>query len=156
MRRAVPFLLILAALPGCGSRADAPVTVEGAQVVLPVLPDRPGAAYFTVRASSGEQRLVAVTSPQAGRIELHETRTENGVARMAPIADARATAQAPLVFAQGGRHAMLFDIAPAVRAGTSVQLVFRFEPGGEVIVPADVRAFGAEQGGGHDEGHEGR
>ncbi len=49
-------------------------------------------------------------------------------------------------FEPGGRHAMLFDIDPAVRAGDKIPLTFTFEPAPPVTVEAEVRAAGGHAG----------
>lgn len=143
MRSAVPFLAALFALPGCDTAPPEPrVTVENAVVVLPVLPGRPGAAYFVLRTNNDPTRLATITSPHIGRIELHETVNENGIARMRPLANATFDPGHPLSFMTGGRHAMLFDIDAAVRPGGTIPLTFSFDPASPVTVQAEVRAAG--------------
>ena len=63
------------------------VDVEDAMVMLPPVPGRPGVAYFTLRTNNDPTKLVSVASPRVQRIELHETREENGISRMGPITD---------------------------------------------------------------------
>lgn len=141
-----PFLgtALLMALAAC-RQASAPtaVSVEEAWVQLPPVAGRPGTAYFTLRSSGGGARLTGVSSPQVGRIELHETRTEGGIARMAPLAKAPFGKDGTLAFAPGGKHAMLFAIDPAARPGGKITLTFSVEPVGAVSAEVDVRAFGA-------------
>ena len=143
MNRLVPILVLLLACAGCERAPPEPrVTVEGALVTLPVLPGRPGAAYFTLRTSNDPTRLTGVSSPRIGRIELHETASEDGVAAMRPLRDAIVGPAAPLTFAPGARHAMLFDIDPAVRPGGTVPLTFTFDRAPPVTVEAEVRGPG--------------
>ena len=51
-----------------------------------------------------------------------------------------------LAFAPGGRHLMLFDVDPAVRAGGRIELVLNFERGDPVTLVAEVVAPGAHVG----------
>ena len=83
-----------------------------------------------------------------GRIELHETLSENGVSRMVPLEDATFGPGEPLVFEPGGRHAMLFDMDPALAPGSTIPLVFRFDPAPPVTVEAEVHGPG---GVGHED-----
>lgn len=137
----------LAALAACDrAPAEPQVTVEEAVVTLPVLPGRPGAAYFVLRTNNDPTRLARISSPQIGRIDLHETVTENGLSRMVPLRNSTFSPDEPLAFQAGGRHAMLFDIDPSVRVGGTVTLSFAFEPAPPVTVEAAVRGPG---GGGH-------
>jgi copper(I)-binding protein len=125
------------ALVSCGSgESGAPrVTAEHAVVTLPAAAGRPGAAYFQLETNRAA-RLVSVTSPSARRIELHEE-------GMRPAAAFELKPDAPLHFRPGGRHAMLFELDPALRPGGKVTLTFTFEGGpGPVTVEADLRAPG--------------
>jgi periplasmic copper chaperone A len=148
MRPAFPILLlpILAAMPalaGCDRAPPEPrVTVEHAVVTLPALPGRPGAAYFTLRTNNDPTRLIGVGSSRIGRIELHETASAGGVATMRPLEHAVFAPDEPLVFAPGGRHAMLFDIDEALRPGDTIRLTFTFDPAPPVTAEAEVRAPG--------------
>ena len=143
MREAVPVLAALLALAACDGRRPEPrVTVEDAVVTLPVLPGRPGAAYFTLRTNNEPTQLVGIASPRVARIELHETARQAGVVRMRPVRDTNFSPDAPLAFAPGGRHAMLLGIDPALRAGDILPLTFTFDPAPAVTVEAQVRAAG--------------
>ena len=128
----VPFLLPLAS---CGGNARAPqVTVEEAVVTLPAVPGRPGAAYFTLE-SEAPASLVAVASPRAARIELHE-------AGMRPAARFALRSGESLRFEPGGRHAMLFGLDPALRPGERLALTFTFEGAPPATAEAEVRGPG--------------
>ena len=138
----------LLALAACnqGAPPEPAVEVEDAMVMLPVVPGRPGAAYFTLRTNNDPTKIVSVTSPRIERIELHETREENGVSKMQPIADTTFPAGGVMEFKPGGRHAMLFGLDPAVKAGDTVPLTFTFEPAPAVTVEAEVHAAGSHAG----------
>jgi periplasmic copper chaperone A len=142
MRTSVPIMAALLALCACGGPPGEPrATVENAVVTLPAVPGRPGAAYFTIRANR-PARLAAVSSARVGRIELHESMSRGGVSAMAPLRDTSLSPEAPMTFEPGGRHAMLFDIAPSVRVGQHTQLTFTFDGLPPVTVEADVRGPG--------------
>jgi len=143
MRILVPALAIPLALCACQSPPQpAGATVTDAVVRLPPVPGRPGAAYFTIRANR-DTRLIGVASPAVGRIELHESMARGDMMTMRPIADVPVTPDAPVVFAPGGKHAMLYDIAPGVQAGGTVRLTFTFEGLPPVSIDAEVQGFGA-------------
>jgi len=61
---------------------------------------------------------------------------------MVPLHSPSFSPDAPLAFAPGGRHAMLFDIDPTLRGGDTVPLVFTFDPAPPVTVEAEVRSAG--------------
>ena len=138
----------LLALAACnqGPPPAPAVEVDDAMVMLPVVPGRPGAAYFTLRTNNDPTKIVSVTSPRIERIELHETREENGVSKMQPIADTTFPASGVMEFKPAGRHAMLFGLDPAVKAGDKIPLTFTFEPAPAVTVEAGVHAAGSHSG----------
>lgn len=121
---------------------EARVTVDEAVVTLPATPGRPGAAYFTLRTNRDVTRLAGIDSAGISRIELHETVREGGVSRMAPLANPTFSPKAPLVFAPGGRHAMLLGIDPSLRPGDRLALTFRFDLATPVTALAEVRGPG--------------
>lgn len=133
-------------LAACERRPTDGVSAEDARVQLPAIAGRPGAAYFTLQTSR-PVRITSVTSPRIQRIELHETRTENGIARM--LKSDNVTFEHELVFEPGGRHAMLFGVDPALAPGARVPLVFAFDQAPPVTVEAEVVAPGGGGHGGH-------
>ena len=152
MRLFAAALAAASTLAGCGGeKAPEGVEVEEAWVRLPPVPGRPGAAYFTLEAPPGPATLEAVESPQAERIELHETREEGGVSRMKALASLPFPADRRLEFAPGGRHAMLLGLDPALKPGGTIPLTFHFRGAEPVTVEAQVR--GAADGPPEHDGH---
>ncbi len=134
MRGPLPILIACAALASCeapGTRTG--VAVENARITLPAVRGRPGAAYFTLRASA-PVRLLGVSSPRVQRIELHESMADG----MGPLKETAIPAGGSVEFAPGGRHAMLFGVDPALKVGARAPLVFDFEGAPAVTVEAEV------------------
>ena len=141
--RRVAALAALLLAGGCEQAPTEPrVSVDDAVVTLPAVAGRPGAAYFTLRTNTDPTRLVGIDSAGVGRIELHETVSAGGVSRMAPLASSAFSSNAPLVFAPGGRHAMLLDVQRSLRPGDRLGLTFRFDAAPPVTVLAEVRGPG--------------
>lgn len=140
---AFPFAAMLA-LSACGAGTDRPaIEVEEAVVRLPALAGRPAAAYFTLRAYRTDIRLTGVDSDDAGRVELHDSRMENGVMRMVPLTlPVTIPAGGEIAFEPGGQHAMLFDVGPDARPGGRVHLRFHFDGLDPIDVQAETRAAG--------------
>lgn len=124
--------------------ASGQAEVRQAWARLPVLADRPGAAYFTLVGGKEADRLIAISSPRVERIELHEGGSHGGMATMRPIDSVAVGVGEQVAFAPGGRHAMLFGIDPALQAGQRLPLTFRFASGLEVGAEAELRAAGGE------------
>jgi periplasmic copper chaperone A len=126
----------------CQQQQPAETGVESAWVRLPAVAGRPGAAYFTIRGGGKGDTLLQVSTPAALRTELHETLDEGGVKSMRPIRDVAVPAGGTLAFAPGGKHVMLFDIGPNVKAGGTVPLALAFAGGREIEVQAKVVGAG--------------
>lgn len=106
MRRILPALLVF--LAACSGGDAPPVVVANVEVT----PPRPGAGmsagYLDITNNSGEPLVIThVTSPQFGKVELHETTVEDGVARMRPLDSLVVPPGETVVLERGGKHLML-------------------------------------------------
>jgi len=132
---------LLAACPILASCDSAPakpaVTVTEARITLPAVKGRPGAGYFSAKATVLPDAIVAVTAPAPTRIEMHESMDSGGTMSMRAIPSAP-FAKNELAFEPGGMHLMLFDIDPAMQVGDTIPLTFRFTTAPPVTVEAEV------------------
>ena len=129
-----------ASVAGCDRPPpDGTVRVSEAWVRLPAAKSRPGGAYFRMEAGSEGTRLLGVSSPAARWIELHETETKGGIAKMKRRKEIEFPSHGELVFEPGGRHAMLFGLNPKTKAGDRIPLTFSFNVAPPVTVEAEVR-----------------
>jgi copper(I)-binding protein len=136
MRLPVIALLMLAA-GGCGDQPEGPpLVVTDVTVLEPMAGMDMTAGYFVLdNRGSDTIRITAVTSPQFGRIEMHETIVENDIARMRPIGEIVVLPGERVVFEPGGRHLMLFE--PRRPIG---DVTLNFEDGGELLLSVDTVA----------------
>ena len=146
MRLAPLFLLPLIALSTACGQGDPKVNVTDAVVRLPAVPGNPGAAYFTLRTNKTPMRILGVSSPQVGRIELHESEMAGGRMRMGPLEDNSFGAEGVKTFEEGGAHAMLFNINPAVQRGGTVRITFDFDNAPDVTMDVLVESAGGMGG----------
>ena len=127
---------------GCQQKAE-PVTADGAWVRLPAVAGNPGSAYFIIHGGTEPATLLAVSAPFAVRAELHESmKGHAGMMSMAPVKDVAVAPRAIVKFAPGGRHVMLFDIAPTLQPGTRAPLTLSFADGKKLEVQAMVVGAG--------------
>lgn len=136
MRR---FLLTisLALVAACGS--DAPPLVASDVVVKPPVPGMQMAAgYLTLRNNSAEEIVIdRVTSPQFGKVEMHETVIEDGVARMSALGQVVLPAGSAVEFEPGGKHLML------MRPGDNLDSVnLEFHSGDSIVLTVSVSIGG--------------
>lgn len=120
--------------------------VEDSWVRLPAVPGRPGAAYFTLRGGTDPAILIGASSPQAEKVELHESSMEGGVMRMGQLDAVELPAGGVVKFEPGGKHIMLFGIDPSLKPGDRMKIAFRLDPEREIVVESEVRS----PGGGHE------
>jgi copper(I)-binding protein len=97
------------------------------------------ADYMTIENRSREsRRLVSVTSPQFARAEMHETRIEDGMARMRPVEALELPPGERVALAPGGVHLMLFDPVSALAPNTHATLRLTLDNGWLFEVEAEV------------------
>ena len=115
---------------------------------------RVAAGYLSITNSgAAPDRLVAVESPAAARVEIHESSEKDGVATMRPV-EAIAVAPGETVkLAPGGYHLMFMQPKVPFKQGDRVEGTLRFEKAGTVAVVFHVEGIGAQGGG--DSGHGG-
>lgn len=106
----------------------------------PVVPN--GAVYMTIVNDSDEpDRLLGIEGAVARRIELHESRVDNGVMTMRAVSEPlQVPADGTLTLAPGGLHVMLVGLVAPLTPGQSFPLILRFEKAGELPVTVSVRA----------------
>ncbi len=140
-----PFaILTLAAaaltLSACGENLGKgqQLNVVSGHIVMGATPDRPAVGYFRVEGGPVPVELVAVTADLAQRVEMHESVKENGVVTMKPLLRAAVPAKGELVFKQGGKHVMIWNInGAAVRAG-KLPMAFVFTNNGNERILFDM------------------
>ncbi len=157
-------MMLLIAAPILGARAhgqtaavaqnSAPAVSE-AWIKLPAVSGRPAAAYFTVTGSTTPDRLLRVETPLAKRAEIHDSRMSGSAMTMVPVASLDIAPRSSVKLAPGGKHVMLFGLAPSVTDGTAVKLTLVFANAGKVSVNAQARnvTAAAPMMDGHDHGH---
>jgi periplasmic copper chaperone A len=141
MKRLVPIMAALL-LAGCDVSQPIRHTPMTPNIRLAAVPGRPAAGYFELRIEGDRGALVSVTSPQAGRIEMHETMSSGSMSSMRPLQRIAVRDGDNLVFAPGGRHLMIYDVDPAVRPGGELSFTLNFERGPPRTLSATVRAAG--------------
>ena len=102
-------LLIIAAvaLAAC-SAPQAPLVASDVEITRP-MPGRSMSAGFLVlqNNTATDIRITAVTSPQFGAVEIHETTIEDGISRMRELEALVIPANGSVTLERGGKHLML-------------------------------------------------
>lgn len=126
---------LLAAAP-----AWSQVTVDQPWVRGTVAAQKVTGAFMTLTAAKNS-RLVAVSSPVAGTVEVHEMKMVDDVMRMRQIPVLELPAGKPVALTPGGYHLMLFQLKQQLKDGDKVPLVLEIEDAAKVRSSIKVEAL---------------
>lgn len=132
-------LVAAVALFALSAAASAQVRVEDAWVRSTVQDQRTTGAFMTL-TSAADMSLVAVASPVAGIVEIHESSMHGGVMRMRAVTRVPLAANKPVELKPGGYHVMLMALTQAVSVGQTVPLTLTFEDKAGKRTSVDVKA----------------
>jgi periplasmic copper chaperone A len=121
---------------------DIEVTAGFARAMLPGQPT--GGGFVTIlNKGASPDRLVAATSPAAGKVEIHSMEIKDGVMVMRPVEGGlEIPAGGTVAMKPGGLHLMLMQVENPFAVGTPVPLTLEFEVAGKVEIELPVRAPG--------------
>jgi copper(I)-binding protein len=114
-------------------------------------PRRERHAYLTVVSPSAD-RLVAVSSPVAKKVELHTMSMQGDVMKMRPLAAIDIPAGQPVTLSPGRMHIMLLGLIQPLREGQSFPLTLSFDHAGPRQVTVAIEKPGAVGPGGEATG----
>lgn len=99
------------------------------------------AGYVTLHNGGGTaDTLLRIESAVATKVELHESSTVGGVAKMSPVASVEIGPGKKVEFAPGGKHIMFIGLKKALKAGDKVPATFVFQRSGKKPGVLTVRA----------------
>jgi copper(I)-binding protein len=133
-------LLMLCAWPG---RA-ADYTIATLRVTQPWSRPTPpiaavGVVYLSIiNRGARADRLIAQRSPIAGRVEIHENRTVQGMMEMRAVAAVECPPGATVKIEPGGLHIMLVGLIRPLLAGMDFPLELQFAQAGTLTVQVHV------------------
>jgi copper(I)-binding protein len=122
MIRIVVFAMALA-WSGAGS---AQVQVQDAWVRAAVQGQSATGAFMSLTAKEGA-RLIGVSSPVAGVVEIHEMKMDGNVMKMRAVAALDLPPGRRVVLKPAGYHVMMMDLKRPLKVGDRVQLELRLE-----------------------------
>ena len=146
MNRIVRSLLATTALAAVGA-AGGQTTVKDPWVRGTVAQQKASGAFMQI-TSAGGAKLVSVSSPVAGVVEIHEMAMEGTTMRMRAVPSLELPAGKTVELKSGGYHVMLMDLKQQLKAGDTVPLALVVEGRDgkreTIEVKAPVRALGAD------------
>ncbi|PIV32252.1 MAG: hypothetical protein COS34_14060 [Lysobacterales bacterium CG02_land_8_20_14_3_00_62_12] len=130
-------LSLLAASASASAAADWVVTAAWIPLLPP--PARMQAGYATLRNDSASDLvIVAASSAEFASVSLHQSRIEDGVAQMSPLAAVTIPAHGSFRFEPGAAHLMLMGPKRAFASGDQVQIEFELQDGRRLPVAFTV------------------
>jgi uncharacterized protein YcnI/copper(I)-binding protein len=103
--------------------------------VRAMLPGQPvGGGYLTIHnGGTAAERLVTVTSPAAGKVEMHEMKMDNNVMQMREVKGGIAIPPgATVTLAPSGLHLMFKQVKTPFKQGGTVPVTLTFEKAGAI------------------------
>jgi copper(I)-binding protein len=125
---------LLAAAP-----AWSQVTVDQPWVRATVAAQKVTGAFMTLTAAKNS-RLVGVSTPAAGVVEVHEMKMVEDVMRMRQVPALDLPAGKPVALTPGGYHLMLFQLKQQLKDGDKVPLTLEIEDAAKVRSTIKVEA----------------
>lgn len=159
MRTVLASTLAILAVTACSPKPAADYSVAGVEVAQPFSRPAPaggnGAGFFSLtNRNGGPDTLVAVESPVAGKVELHESSVVGGMMQMRELeGGVRLKAGETVEFKPGGKHIMFLGLKQALKPGDRIPATFVLRRAGRVPVELAVQGGAASAGGGDHQGH---
>jgi copper(I)-binding protein len=126
---ASPFALAQSAQTQSAQIQSASISVS-APWIRATVPAQKTAGAFMQLTSARPLRLVGVSTPVAGRVEIHQMEMQGQTMRMHAVDGIDIPANQPVNLASGGYHIMLFDLQRQLKDGEQVPLTLRFVAAG--------------------------
>jgi len=140
-----PMLTLVAAAPTDHAHAASPVMVMQPWARATPPGAQTAAAYLTIVNHGAEPDvLVGASSPQADRVDFHQTTMDGRIMKMRPAANGVAIpAGGTVELKPDGYHVMLSGLKAPLRSGTMLPVTLRFAKAGSIEVLFAVEPIGA-------------
>jgi periplasmic copper chaperone A len=102
-----------------------------------------GAGFLTIKNTGTDaDRLIAVETSGAEKVEIHESINENGIAKMRPVTAVEIPAGGEAALQPGGYHLMLINLKEPLAEGMRIPGTLVFEKAGKLNVEFTVEGMG--------------
>ena len=108
--------------------------------VRATVPAAKSAGAFMHLQSATNARLVGVSTPVAGRAEIHEMAMENNTMRMRAVEGIDLPAGEPVHLASGGYHLMFFELKRQLKEGETVPVTLTVQDAAKKQTSVTVQA----------------
>lgn len=135
MRAALIAIALL--LAACGE-PQPPLVASDVDITRPLPGRHVSAGYLVLSNTTSEDiRITRITSPEFGKVQIHETKIEDGIARMHALQELIVPANGSVRLERGGKHLMLMrpdeiedSVSLQLYSGDAPILTIHFDFGG--------------------------
>lgn len=120
--------------------AHAEITISNAWV-KPTMPGQPVAGAYMTLLSDQDVVIVEVSSPVAGKAEIHSMSMQGNIMRMKRLERLQLKAGKPVELKPGGFHVMLMELNHQIKEGESVPISFVSQDGTSKKATVTVKAM---------------
>jgi len=126
------------------SAGESCLTIQNAWIAEAPPVSKVMVAYLTIINETSEKiEIIRAESELYSSIEFHETKHENGIARMIRHQSLTIPANNKLILQRGGTHLMLFNPTKILKASDEVKIIFTLSDGNtqNISVPVKKASF---------------
>ena len=135
MRAALIAIALL--LAACGE-PQPPLVASDVDITRPLPGRHMSAGYLVLSNTTSEDiRITRITSPEFAKVQIHETKIEDGIARMHALQELIVPARGSVRLERGGKHLMLMrpdeiedSVSLQLYSGDAPILTIQFDFGG--------------------------
>jgi copper(I)-binding protein len=139
--RVAMLMCSLLLLSACGAPSGPSNVIVKDAWSRPAAQGQVGGVYMTIENSGGTDRLLSLTSEVSDAIEIHETKSMEGMMHMSPLAGGlEVPAGGKVDLKPGGLHIMLMNLNRELKVGESFKLTLKLQSSKEITVEVQVRA----------------
>jgi periplasmic copper chaperone A len=107
---------------------------------------RPSAAYVTIKNTGAPDVLTGGSSPVAKKVEIHQSKMENGIMKMNKVEPLALPKGHEVVMKPGGYHVMMMGLKQPLKMGDTVTLTLHLKNAGDVTIHVPVKHAAAPHG----------
>jgi periplasmic copper chaperone A len=122
------------------------ITISGAWARASTGGGRPSAAYVSIKNTGAADVLTGASTPVAEKVEIHQSKMENGVMRMNKVEPLALPKGGMVTMKPGGYHIMIMRLKQPIKMGETVTLTLHLKNAGDVIIHAPVKHAAAAHG----------
>lgn len=122
------------------------LVVSNARLMLPPVAGNPAAIYFDLK-NEGTRAVAVRRADVAGAksASMHDMMEYNHEMTMADMGPTTVKQGETLKFEPGGKHVMVFDLSPELKAGGKTEMTLTIAGGDKVSVEVPIQAAGTER-----------